>query len=303
MAFLPDKILTKKDLAHLPITVLMSNIIHVKIDQLVFDCLVSGNEGREAVILLHGFPETSFMWTPLMEQLSTEGYYCVAPDMRGYSKNACPKGVENYRIGKLYQDVLDLSRALGLERFHLIGHDWGAMIGWYFTYNFPENVISWTALSVPHPRAFAAAYKQYREQRKKSRYIRWFMIPYLPEIYIRRNDLALLRRLWKRSRPEELENYLSVFRRKECLTAALNYYRANFGRGKLEKIGPAGVSTLFIWGRHDVAISSMAAENNQEYVAGDYRFLPLEAGHWLVQSRLSEVATAVSGHLKKNRLS
>lgn len=281
----------------------MSKVLQVNIDNLVFDCRVSGKQGSEAVILLHGFPETSFMWTPLMEQLASEGYFCVAPDMRGYSKNACPKGVENYTIRRLYQDVLDLSHALGLERFHLIGHDWGAMIGWYFIHAFPGKVLSWTALSVPHPRAFASAYKQHREQRKKSRYIKWFQIPYLPEIFIRRNDLALLRRLWKRSRPEELENYLSVFRRKKCLTAALNYYRANFGRGKLEKTGPAEVPTLFIWGRYDVAVSSMAAENNREYVLGDYTFLPLEAGHWLVQSAFPEVAAAVTKHLEKYRLS
>jgi pimeloyl-ACP methyl ester carboxylesterase len=281
----------------------MTNVIQIKIDNLVFDCRVSGHQGNKAIILLHGFPETSYMWIPLMEQLSSEGYYCVAPDMRGYSQNACPRGVANYTIRKLYGDILHLSQALGLERFHLIGHDWGAIIGWHLTHHFPERILSWTALSVPHPRAIAAAYKQDKVQREKSRYIKWFMVPFLPEVFLRRNDLAWFRRLWKRSRPEELENYLSVFRNKKCLTAALNYYRANFGKGKGEKAGPARVPTLFIWGRYDLAVSASAAENNQMYVSGEYTFLELEAGHWLMQSKFTEVATAITAHLKKNPIS
>jgi len=84
--------------------------------QLEFDCRVSGDEQNELIIFLHGFPETSFMWLKIMEKLSSLGFYCIAPDMRGYSKNACPKGVKHYRMEKLCQDILNIADAANAER-------------------------------------------------------------------------------------------------------------------------------------------------------------------------------------------
>ncbi len=276
----------------------MHKTIEVDIADLKFKCRVAGDPQHEAIILLHGFPETSFMWIKLMDELASRGFFCLAPDMRGYSEHACPKGVENYTTKKLGQDIINLANALGKEIFHLIGHDWGAAIGWYMADKYASSIISWTALSIPHVRAFGKAYKVDKEQRKKSRYIGWFLIPYLPELMLRRNDLALLKKLWKQSSPEELENYLSVFRRKRSLTGALNYYRANMRRGRrAEKVADIHVPTLFIWGKHDLAVGAYAVEISHQYVTGEYTFLPLEAGHWLIQSNYPEVSAAIIGHV------
>ncbi len=272
----------------------------VPIGNLVFDCRVSGKAGQPCVVLLHGFPETSMMWKRLMEELSGLGYFCIAPDMRGYSSGACPKGKRHYKLEFLVQDILDIAGFFGQEHFHLVGHDWGAHIGWYLTDQHTDRILSWAALSVPHPKAFGKAYKTDRQQRKKSGYIRWFLLPWLPEIYIRRNDLALLRRLWKRSGPEELRDYLSVFRQRPCLTGALNYYRANLG-GRRTPIGKITTPTLYIWGNHDLAIGETAARGNPPCMDGPYRFLELESGHWLIQSNYRDVADAVIGHLDTNR--
>ncbi|MBC2840055.1 alpha/beta fold hydrolase [Robiginitalea sp. SC105] len=277
----------------------MINTRQITVKDLQFDCLVAGDPDHEAVLLLHGFPETSFMWRRLMAALVSRGYYCIAPNMRGYSPNACPKGVSAYRIGNLRQDVLDIAVAFGREKFHLIGHDWGAAIGWHVTGHHPDRILSWTALSVPHNRAFSKAFRQDPDQKKRSGYIRWFLMPWVPEMMIRKKDFRKFRQLWKRSAPEEVENYLSVFRRRESLTAALNYYRANIGRGKNEPLGDITVPTLFIWGKKDVAIGAFAAESNAGYMKGDYTFLPLDGGHWLVQGNYGEVEAAVLGHLQQ----
>ena len=131
----------------------------IRTKEFEFDCRVSGNEENELIILLHGFPETSFMWINLMKKLSSIGYFCLAPDMRGYSKNASPKGVKNYTIKKLSGDILNIADAINVNKFHLIAHDWGAGIGWNIVYNNAEKIISWTALSVPHSRGFRKAIK------------------------------------------------------------------------------------------------------------------------------------------------
>ena len=271
----------------------------VSLGPLTFDCRVSGEPGGQCVVLLHGFPETSIMWAGLMEHLSGQGYFCIAPDMRGYSKDACPRGKKHYALKFLVQDILDIAGHFGQERFHLIGHDWGAAVGWHLVAENPARILTWTALSVPHPSAFGRAYKTDPEQHRKSRYIRWFMLPWCPEAYLSRNDMALLRKLWKNSGPEELENYLSVFRRRPCLTGALNYYRANLGGRRRTPTGPVRNPTLFIWGRRDPAIGEAAALGNPKYMEGPYAFLPLDGGHWLIQSNYREVAQAVSEHLAR----
>ncbi|MEX0314264.1 MAG: alpha/beta fold hydrolase, partial [Allomuricauda sp.] len=184
-----------------------------------------------------------------MDYLASNGFYCIAPDMRGYSKGACPKGTKNYTMHKLKGDILNIADVLGITKFHLIGHDWGSFIGWNIVYHNPEKVISWTALSVPHNKAFAKAYKTDPIQQKKSRYVKLFLLPFVSEYKIRKNDFKGFRRLWKNSSELEVENYLSVFRRKSSLTAALNYYRANLGRKKMKPIGNIETPTLFIWGK------------------------------------------------------
>ena len=280
----------------------MTDTIKLKIGALKFDCRVSGNEADELVIFLHGFPETSCMWQQLMDKVSTQGFYCLAPNLRGYSKNACPKGTKNYKVTQLREDILGIAGILNKDKFHLVGHDWGAVIGWGLTFYHPDRILSWSGLSVPHTSAFGKALKVDKDQKKRSRYIMWFLLPFIPEFMIRRNDFQVFRKLWKHSSDEEREDYLSVFRRRESLTAALNYYRANIGRGKAERIGDINVPTLFIWGRNDKAIGSFAAENNQHYMKGPYTFLDLDGGHWLIQTNYNEVEAAVTDHLTKYRI-
>ena len=275
------------------------HIKKVSTGELEFDCRVSGNEQNELIIFLHGFPETSFMWSKIMEKLSSIGFYCIAPDMRGYSENACPKGVKNYSIEKLSGDILDIADASNKNKFHLIGHDWGAAIGWNIVYNNPERIISWTGLSVPHNKAFGKAIKLDKEQQKKSRYIKSFLVPYIPEMMLKKNDFEKLRKLWENSSPEELENYLTVFSRKQTLTAALNYYRAMIKKGKNRTIGDIQTPTLFIWGNQDLAVGSFAVENNHKYMKGDYTFLELDGGHWLIQTNYAEVEAAIVEHVGK----
>ncbi len=272
----------------------------IRIDHLEFNCLTSGNPSNPLVILLHGFPESAFMWRRLMDELSTEAYYCIAPDMRGYSPNAAPSGKREYTIDKLAQDVLDIASTCQ-ETFHLIAHDWGAAIGWHLAYNHADRLISYSALSVPHHRAFGKALKIDKLQKRKSRYILWFLLPILPEIYLKRRDFEAFKKLWKESDSEEVEYNLRIFRHKNSLTNALNYYRANTKTLKNQKIGNIDIPTLFIWGNRDLAIGRTAAISNEKYMSNAYKFIEIDGGHWLIQSNFLEVKNAISEHLTAYR--
>lgn len=283
----------------------MQETIKVKIDDLIFDCRTDGDKENELVIFLHGWPETSYMWKKLMSHFSEKGFYCVAPNLRGYSKDACPKGKKHYSLDKLAKDILGISKFLNTQKFHLVGHDWGAIIGWKIVHDYQDRILSWTGISVPHYQAFGKAIVMDTEQRKMSQYVKNFQLPYLPEEGIRKDDFKILRKLWKNSEPSQIDNYLKVFRNPKQLTASINYYRSNYTllkkAAKDKILGDINVPTLFIWGKKDIAIGSYAVNESHQYMKSDYEFIELDSGHWLIQTNYTELENAITKHILKYR--
>jgi pimeloyl-ACP methyl ester carboxylesterase len=280
----------------------------IEANGMVFRARFAGAEASsgEPVVFLHGFPETSVMWAGLMERLGDEGYRCFAPDQRGYSSGARPSGVEDYAYQGLASDVMALVDSLGYARFHLIGHDWGSAIGWAILHLYPDRVRSWTAMSVPHMDAFASAIADDPDQRKRSQYMAFFMLPEKPEHQLSADDFAVLRSLWASIPKEQVDEYLSVFSQPGALTAALNWYRANAvlleRRREEPKFGPVRHPTLLLWGNQDIAIGRVAVERTAQYMKGLYRLVELNAGHWLAQEEPERVHDEILRHLQANRL-
>ncbi len=155
-------------------------------DDLIFSCRVSGLDNTgSTIILLHGFPETSKMWSKLIKILSDNNYRVIAPNQRGYSINARPLSVNEYKIDKLSQDVIDIANAFNADKFHLVGHDWGSAIGWFLCSLYGNRIITYTPLSVPHLDAFGDAIKNDKIQKKKSFYLKWFRLRFIPEFYFK----------------------------------------------------------------------------------------------------------------------
>jgi pimeloyl-ACP methyl ester carboxylesterase len=248
----------------------MNKVISITANNLTFDCRVSGNPDDELVILLHGFPESAYMWKDLMEEISKQGFYCLAPNLRGYSIGARPNGKKAYSIDKLVDDVLGIVRFAGRDKFHLIGHDWGTVIGWQLVHDHPELILSWSGMSIPHTQAFGEAVVNDEQQRQMIVYMKKFQWPFLPELGIRKNDFAKFRYIWKNCRSDEVEDYLSVFRQKGALTASLHYYRSNYHRlrasAKQQILGDITVPTLFIWGEQDMAVAPAGVEKGHRYM-------------------------------------
>ena len=91
----------------------------------------AGDRGDPTVLLCHGFPDLSFSWRHQMAPLAEAGFHVVAPDQRGYAVGARPADVAQYHVDHLVADVMGFADALGADRFHLVGHDWGGFIAWY----------------------------------------------------------------------------------------------------------------------------------------------------------------------------
>ena len=123
--------------------------------ELVFDVRDDGPGDGGVVILLHGYPETKESWDGVVPGLAAAGYRVLAPDQRGYSPRARPRGRRAYVADNLVADVLALADAVGAERFHVVGHDWGGAVAWYCAMWHPQRVATVTSLATPHPTAFA----------------------------------------------------------------------------------------------------------------------------------------------------
>jgi len=275
----------------------------VQIGEYTLNCRIAGMENDgETIILLHGFPETSYMWINLMKVLAEKGYRVIAPDQRGYSPNARPTFIKEYSLKHTSSDVLAIANAYNLQRFHLVGHDWGASVGWAFVAEYPERLYSWTSLSIPHMKAFQEAYRSDFDQQRRSKYIGFFNMPFFPELYLSFNDYNNLKNIWRAHGDEEKEAYLSVFRQSGTLRSALNWYRANIGRRRNPSdhinFGIVRVPTLLIWGNMDMAIGRKSIDLNEQYMAGPYKFLELYVGHWLIQESFDDVSKAIINHIK-----
>src|SRR5205807_9057314 len=142
--------------------------LEIPVGKFAFDARAAGPADGELVLLLHGFPQSSWEWRSQLSALGDAGYRAVAPDQRGYSPRARPDGVERYEVEHLVADVLAIADWLGGHRFHLVGHDWGAAVAWAVGGTHPERLHTLSIVSVPHPKAFAVELACNEDQQNKS---------------------------------------------------------------------------------------------------------------------------------------
>jgi len=282
-------------------------IVDIEANGMTFTCRIAGDKATgKPVLLLHGWPETSHMWIELMKKLSAEGYYCIAPNQRGYSDGARPKKASDYELKYLVKDIIAIADAQGIGQFHLIGHDWGSAVGWGAIALHPQRIKSWTALSVPHVEAFSEAIRFDKQQKKMSRYIGFFQLRGIPEWLLTSRDCKRLREVWNNSSPQQIADYISVFSNKKALKTTLHWYRGNYkrlkkGKGEFE-LGDVHHPTLLIWGNKDNAIGRKCMELTKPYMKGVFKFVELNAGHWLIQEKFHDVSNEIIEHLKKHPL-
>ena len=265
-----------------------------------FTARAAGPEDGRLVLLLHGFPQSSFQWRHQLATLSAAGYRAVAPDQRGYSVGARPEGVESYRTEHLVADVLAIADELGAHQFDIVGHDWGAYVAWHIASRYPERLRTLNAVSVPHPAAFVDAMLSGKgDQAVRSAYIGFFRLEGLPERTLLANDGAGLRgALVSTGLPEkDADLYVTDMREPGALTAALNWYRA-VSPADAEGMEPIKTPTLFVWSDKDAAIGRDAAEATARFVEGPYRFEVLEGvNHWIPEVAADELDRLLLEHL------
>jgi pimeloyl-ACP methyl ester carboxylesterase len=260
---------------------------------------VEAGEGP-LVLLLHGFPEHWLAWRKQLPALATAGFRAVAPDLRGYNLSEKPRGVSRYRVEELAGDVANLVRHLGYERTHLVGHDWGGAIAWCVPALHPGLVGRLAILNAPHPVLMKRKLATLAQARRSS-YIFFFQLPWLPERSLTRHRAGFLKMMLRRDpatpgafSPEEIEAYREAFLRPGAATAAINYYRAAFRSGTRVpglRRSLDGVPTLVLWGEGDRYLGAELLDGLDALVP-DLRLVRVPgASHWLQADAADAVNT------------
>lgn len=272
--------------------------------------VTAGPADGDLVVLLHGFPEFWYSWRFQIPALAEAGYRVVAPDLRGYNRTEKPVGVDNYATRHLVGDVVGLIRHCGEESAKVVSHDWGGAIAWAMGIVRPDVIDQLVVMNAPHPAAFAREFDL--SQLKKSWYILFFQLPWLPEQVLEAGDFrAIDAAFGDMADPDaftdaDVERYKEAFRQPGAPRAAINYYRA-YVRSIAEPMvkstlpglrrffDPPGdeeipVETLVLWGEQDRALGVGVSEGLEEWIP-DVRVERFpEASHW-VQMDANEAVT------------
>ena len=265
----------------------MSQHVELRANGIRFAALAAGPADGPLVLLLHGFPELSRSWRHQLPALAGAGFRAVAPDLRGYG--GTDRGGP-YDLATLAADAVGLVRAAGRERAVLVGHDWGGAIAWAAAHLHPDAVERLVLLNAPHPAVMRAELRASSEQRRRSLYIAFFQLPWLPErLLSRRRGSAIARALRGGSHvraawpADELDVYRDAFSRPADLAGPLAYYRTAFRRGMPPLTGIVAVPVLVLWGRRDRFLAaSLADERRLGRHALDLCVVRIEdAGHFV----------------------
>ena len=232
------------------------------------------------VLLLHGFPDTGRLWRHQVPALVDAGFQVIVPDQRGYGRSDKPAEVDAYGILPLGGDVLAVLDQLGIERAHVVGHDWGAAVAWVVATVAPERVERLAVLSVGHPVVFRNASL---EQRQLSWYMLLFQFAGTAETWLTADGWANFR-AW--SRYPEADDVIAELERDGSLTPGLNWYRANVAphtwvEPPLE-LPPVVAPTMGVWSSGDIALLEHQMVASAAHVSGPWRYERLEGvGHWM----------------------
>jgi pimeloyl-ACP methyl ester carboxylesterase len=281
----------------------------ITVDPFTFQARRAGPPEGRPVILLHGVPQTSACWLAQLDALAAAGHLAVAFTQRGYSPGARVDDVAAFTMDKLAGDVLGVADALGFETFDVVGHDAGAGVAWTLGAYHADRIETLTIASVPHPAAFADAYRSGEggdSQHERSGYMR--QIVGTPrgqmEQFLVGDDAKVMRSLLAGLPQSSVDEYVEILGTPEGMRGVLDWYRAGLQRepGVIRAMDPdfpaVDVPTLYVWSDEDPAIGPEGAYATEPHVRGPYRFVVFEGvGHWIPETAAARFNDELLAHL------
>ena len=280
----------------------------------ILNVALAGPPDGPPIILLHGFPESHRTWRGLMPLLE-DRLRLVMPDQRGFGGSDKPDDVEAYRIDRIVEDVFALADALNIDRFALVGHDWGGAPAWSAAIRGDPRLERLAIINSPHPLIFQKSLIEDTDQRAASQYITAFRTPGFEHAIAAMGYDAFFEKSFSRhvdvaSIPaEERAQYIAEWSQPGAMTAMLNWYRASnmivpppgvtvpMPDWLLRAFPVVKVPTLVIWGLKDKALLPVHLDGLDTLVQ-DLRIHRIEdAGHFVPWEKPEAVAAALAPFL------
>jgi pimeloyl-ACP methyl ester carboxylesterase len=281
------------------------------------DFIDEGPRDAPALIFLHGFPESHRTWRHQIAHFA--GWFrCIAPDQRGYRGSSKPRDVASYTPDKLAGDVFQLADALGVEKFTVVGHDWGGAIAWFVAVLGQGNRVEQAIIAnAPHPAIFQKLIWLDPVQRQASQYMRTFRDT-ANDALVREHGLIGM--LAKAFDPKLLSNNMAAAERdllladwqnRDAAFGMLGWYRASsFDVPPLDApyrlpegwtpppLPRLAIPTLVIWAMEDVALPPCNLEGLDEYVERLTIVRVPDCGHFVTWQAPDAVNAAMDAFLR-----
>ena len=258
--------------------------------------VASGPKDGPVIVLLHGFPEFWYGWHRQIEPLAAAGFRVIVPDQRGYNLSDKPSGVSSYALTELVSDVVAIADQLGQKKIFLAGHDWGAAVAWTTALLHPKRIAKLAVVNVPHPSVMRKFLNTRLRQFRRSWYMFFFQLPWLPETFLSAFDYRVAARSLVRSSrpgtfsPEDLVRYRAAWSQPGALTSMINWYRALF-RFRTKFVNrTVHVPTRILWGERDAFLLSEMAQESLRYCDNAELFTFADATHWLQHEEPARVS-------------
>lgn len=235
---------------------------HVKTNGISLHTIQAGPEDGPLLIFLHGFPEFWYCWHKQIDFFAERGFRVVVPDQRGYNLSTKPSSISSYRVEPIARDVLGLIESMGYGRAYIVGHDWGGITAWRLGHRYPQWVEKLVVLNCPHPGVMRRNLFSNVAQLKKSWYIFYYQLPWLPEWTMSKDGWLFLTKALRYTSQrgtfteDDIAHYVEAWSQPGALSGMINWYRAGIllmRRGGRRRRSPRRVKvpTLLLWGAKD----------------------------------------------------
>lgn len=247
------------------------------------------------VVLLHGFPDTPRSFAVVAKDLASQGYRVLRPYLPGYAPS---RWWGPFDVRTIAQRIAKFVEALDLGPVFLVGHDWGAVLGYSLLSLRPDLFLRGVTISVPHP-LFAIDPKQFTlKQARKSAYILFFQLPWIPEALARSSRVKLVSRIWREWSPSYVPSAAEMNEIEQCLAKSgsgpFSYYRGLLSSFRSRPRAFAGIDLplLYVHGEEDGCLGVEYTRGQEQFFRGPFReqvlsgvghFVQAEAPHRLAQ--------------------
>lgn len=265
--------------------------------------VTAGPKTGPLVVLLHGFPEFWHSWRRQIPVLAEAGFRVAAPDQRGYNMSDKPSGIHAYRLDALTADVAAILDWAGRERAVVVGHDWGGAVAWRFAMDYPHRVERLVVMNAPHPVALAREMRRW-PQRRRSGYMFYFQIPWLPEALFSLSPMGTARLFFRKAAyrksafsDDDLRAFATAMAHPGAMRSMIHWYRAGFRYPPARRVSPIEAPSLLIWGVRDIALGVELTRGLEKWVPNlTVRYIQ-DCGHWVQNEATDEVNAALLAFL------